>query len=602
MKILGLHIETHDTGAALIKDGKIIAAVNEERLSRVKMDGSIPWRSIKEVLRIANAKEGDIDVIAFSGFKPGSKKLFYFFWQQAQRAVYTKGSYLKSFLNPKTFNFGRFLRQTGIAAAIEYFGVTKGAREIIREFKRKGFSGSVIFVNHDLAHAAGAYFTSGFDPVRSRPAEGTATTASGRSASNGVEKGFVAIIEGSSFDNTASFWQAEHGNLEKIHEIPLPHSLGRYYEVVTAILGFHPKKHGGKITGLAAFGDPKKYYDKVAALLTVKGLEVKVSPKLFSLYDEYFARGRKLPLYFEDASREDVAAAFQKRLEDVVLELMRSLLAKYPSDTIMLSGGVCANVKLNMEIMRLPQIKKIFVHPGMGDAGQALGAALWAYSAHNQNFRPFRLDNVYWGPSYSDSEVEAGLKKSDLEYSRPDNLAETVAGLLNHKKVVGLFNGRMEYGPRALGNRSILYPATDRSVNDWLNKQLKRTEFMPFAPVTLDERAYDCYLKEDIDKCRQAAQFMTIAVGVTDFMKERMPAAVHIDGTARPQLMTREINPLYYDILKNYEKLTGLPTLVNTSFNMHEEPIVCAPEDAIKAYEASRLDALVIGNYLVTRN
>src|SRR3989338_7693163 len=148
MKILGLHIETHDTGAALIKDGKIIAAVNEERLSRVKMDGSIPWRSIKEVLRIANAKEGDIDVIAFSGFKPGSKKLFYFFLQQAQRAVYTKGSYLKSFLNPKTFNFGRFLRQTGIAAAFEYLKIAKGAREIIRKFQDNGFRGRIEFINH----------------------------------------------------------------------------------------------------------------------------------------------------------------------------------------------------------------------------------------------------------------------------------------------------------------------------------------------------------------------------------------------------------------------------------------------------------------------
>lgn len=580
MKILGLHIETHDTGAALIKDGKIIAAVNEERLSRIKMDGSIPWRSIKEVLKIANIGEKDIDIIAFSGFRPGPKKLFYFFWQQAQRVLYTKGTYLKSFLNlnPRTFDVGRFLRQTGIAALIEYFGVTKGTKEIVREFKRKGFSGSVIFVDHDLAHAAGAYFTSGFD------------------------RGLVAIIEGSSFDNTASFWLAENGDLKKIHEIPLPHSIGRYYEVVTAILGFHPKKHGGKITGLAAFGDPKKYYDKVAALLKIKGLEVKVSPKLFSLYDEYFARGRKLPLYFEGASREDVAAAFQKRLEDVVLELMRNLLVKYPADTVMLSGGVCANVKLNMEIMRLPQIKKIFVHPGMGDVGQALGAALWAYKNADKNFRPFELFGVYFGPEYSGEEIEKDLRKYGLNYSKPENIAEAVAGLLASKKVVGLFSGRMEYGPRALGNRSILYPATDRSVNDWLNKQLKRTEFMPFAPVTLEERAYDCYRREDIDKCRKAARFMTIAVGVTDFMKQNLPAAVHIDGTARPQLITRGINPLYYDILKNYEKLTGLPTLVNTSFNMHEEPIVCTPEDAIKAYEASKLDALAMDSFLILRS
>ncbi|MFH1393061.1 MAG: carbamoyltransferase C-terminal domain-containing protein [Patescibacteria group bacterium] len=578
MKILGLHIETHDTGAALIKDGKIVAAVNEERFSRIKMDGSIPWRSITEILKIANIKEREVDIIAFSGFKPGLKKLFYFFWQQNQRVWYTRGAYLKSFLNPKTFEFRRFLHQTGIAALIEYFRITKGAGEIIKNFRNQGFTGSIEFIDHDFCHAAGAFFTSGF------------------------EKGMVAIIEGSSFNNTASFWRGEGGNLKKIHEIFLPHSIGRYYEVVTAILGFHPKKHGGKITGLAAFGDPKKYYDKVAALLEIKELEVKVSPKLFSLYDEYFARGRKLPRCFEGATREDIAAAFQKRLEDVVLELLKNLFKKYPNENIALSGGVCANVKLNMEIMRLPQVKKIFIHPGMGDVGEALGVALAAYKIYNPDFKPFELNDIYFGPEYSDEEINAALEKYNLKWQKPSDLAIAVAELLNNKKVVGLFQGRLEYGPRALGNRSILYPATDHSVNDWLNKQLKRTEFMPFAPVTLNERAYDCYHKEDIDKCRYAAQFMTIAVGVTDYMREKMPAAVHIDGTARPQLIKREANPLYYDILKNYETLTGLPSLVNTSFNMHEEPIVCTPEDAIKAYEASKLDALVIGSFLVVRD
>lgn len=577
MRILGLHIETHDTGAALAEDGRIVAAVNEERLSRLKMDGNFPRRSIEEVLKISGLVPSDIDVVAFSGFRPGLRKFFLFFWQQAQRVWITRGAYLKSFLSPKTFDLGRFLRQTGVEASIEYFRITMRAKKIIREFRKRGFSGKIEFVDHDLCHAAGAYFTSGF------------------------EKGLVAIIEGSSFSNTASFWQAENGNLEKIFEIPLPHSIGRYYEMVTAILGFHPKRHGGKITGLAAFGDPMVCYGKVAQLLKVEGLDVTLSPKTFALYDEYFARGRKSPVYFENFSREDIAAAFQKRLEDVVLEFLKNLMAKYPDENIVLSGGVHANVKLNMEIMRMPQIKKVFVHPGMGDVGQALGAALAANRKYDPNFKPFKLHDVYFGSEYGDEEIERELKKRNLKFSKPDNLARTMAELLANKKVVGLFQGRMEYGPRALGSRSILYPATDKSVNDWLNKQLKRTEFMPFAPVTLDERAYDCYRKEDIDKCRHAAEFMTLAVGVTDYMKEKMPAAVHVDATARPQLIKREVNPFYYDILKNYEKLTGLPTLVNTSFNMHEEPIVCAPEDAIKAYEASKLDALVIGNFLVLR-
>jgi carbamoyltransferase len=227
---------------------------------------------------------------------------------------------------------------------------------------------------------------------------------------------------------------------------------------------------------------------------------------------------------------------------------------------------------------------------------------LAAYARKVPGFLPTKLHGVYLGPEYSDADIERELQAQHFSYTRPTNLAELVAELLVNKKVVGVFSGRMEYGPRALGNRSILYPATDRSVNDWLNQQLKRTEFMPFAPVTLDERAGDCYRVEDIAKCRYAAQFMTIAVSVTKYMADHMPAAVHVDGTARPQLITREINPLYYDILKEYERRTGLPSLVNTSFNMHEEPIVCAPKEAISAYEASRLDALVVGPFLIVRS
>ena len=578
MKILGIHVDFHDTGAVILDNGKIIAAVNEERLSRIKFDGSIPLLSMASVLEMAHLEKKDIDLIAFSGPRPGFEKYKAYWYDRAHRAWYTKGSIIfNAFkIRPWKESFHQILRMLGVNSIKESKRVSSGVSDIIRDFQANGFKGEVKFFDHDLCHAAGAYFTSSFD------------------------KGLVAIIEGSSFKNASSFWWAEDGKLKKIHELPLPHSIGRYYETVTAILGFNTKRHAGKITGLAGFGDPKKAYHLVSPLLIIEGINVTVSPEIYKMQESYRI-DKKLPKIFSGFSREDIAAAFQKRMEDVVLELISKLLKSYPTDTLMLSGGVTANVKLNMEILTISGIKNIFVHPGMSDAGQALGAALLLNQEKNSQFKPFRLDSVYFGPEFSDLEIKKVLDASGLTYTRPENLPEEVGKLLSENKVVGLFQGRMEYGPRALGNRSILYPATDKSVNDWLNKQLNRTEFMPFAPVTLAERATDCYKEEEVTKGKEALRFMTLAVHVTPYMKEKMPAAVHIDDTARPQLIDEKTNPLYYNILKEYEKITGLPSLVNTSFNMHEEPIVCRPEEAIEAFEASKLDVLVLAPFLIKR-
>jgi carbamoyltransferase len=251
--------------------------------------------------------------------------------------------------------------------------------------------------------------------------------------------------------------------------------------------------------------------------------------------------------------------------------------------------------------MHINGVQHVNVHPGMSDVGQPLGAAFAAHHEHDTTFKPLRLSHVYFGTSFSNETIKGALDEQGLTYEKPNSYADRVAELLSQKKTVALFQGAMEYGPRALGNRSILYSAEDRTVNDWLNKQLKRTEFMPFAPVTLAEHAKKCYETDDIDIAGDSVKFMTMAVRVTDFMKTRMSAAVHVDGTARPQIIDRETNPMYYDILHSYEKITGLPTLVNTSFNMHEEPIVCTPKEAISAYEQSNLDVLAIPPFLVVR-
>jgi len=575
MIILGLNLTTHDSGAAIMKNGKILAAVAEERLSRVKMDGSAPYLSLQKVLEISNLKELDVDVLVFSDMKFGLIRHFWFFWQQDQRVWYTKLKYLKSFIKLGKFELFRFLNQTGINGLRKSFKSQKDTKKIISLMRSKGFRGEVMYVPHDLSHAAGAHFTSG------------------------VQDNFIAIVEGASFTNTASFWKGSGNKIEKVFETPLPHSVGRYYEVVTLILGFNPKKHGGKITGLAALGDSKKCYEKVKSILYIKDGDIKVSPKLYELHDEYFAKDRKLPDLFKGETREDIAAAFQKRMEDVVIEQFKILAKKHSMKNLALSGGVFANVKLNMEIAFMDEVKNIFIHPGMGDMGQALGVALWAQALKDKNFKPFYLHDVYFGPEYSSNEIETALNEQNLKYTKENNISKKVGELLANNKVVGFFQGRMEYGPRALGNRTIMYPAVDAKVNDWLNKQLKRTEFMPFAPVTLLERAKDCYL--GLEKCEYTAKFMTITLPATEYMKKNMPAAVHVDNTARPQLIDEKTNPVYYKAVKEYERLTGLPAVINTSFNMHEEPIVCTPKEAISAYLQSNLDALAIGDYLVLK-
>ena len=235
----------------------------------------------------------------------------------------------------------------------------------------------------------------------------------------------------------------------------------------------------------------------------------------------------------------------------------------------------------------------------MGDGGLALGAALFLY---NKNIDPLNqeLKEVYLGPNYSDEEIEQSIKRNNLKYSKEKNIAKIIANLLLKGKVVARFDGRMEYGPRALGNRTILYKTNDKNVNDWLNKRLKRTEFMPFAPVTLAEDINLCY---ENPRCSEySTRFMTMTLNCTDFMKRNCPGVVHLDGTARPQIISKDENPIYYNILKEYKKLSGLPCLINTSFNMHESPIVCTPQDAIDSFKEGYLDYLAIGNFLIKNN
>jgi carbamoyltransferase len=264
---------------------------------------------------------------------------------------------------------------------------------------------------------------------------------------------------------------------------------------------------------------------------------------------------------------------------------------------VALAGGVFANVKLNQRILEIPEVESVYVHPAMGDGGTGVGAALAAL-AHRGKIRPFRLDDAFLAPPASEEAIVSALRTSGLRYERMVDPSARIAELLASNHVVARYAGAMEYGPRALGNRSILYPAIDPTVNDWLNRRLQRSEFMPFAPATLIEHAAKCYI--DYTGAEYTAEFMTITFDCTDYMKKTSPAAVHIDGTARPQLIHPENNPGFYGLLDAYHARTGIPTVINTSFNMHEEPIVKTPEDAIRAFRLGRLPYLVLDDFLVS--
>ncbi len=579
MIILGIHFETsHDSGVAIIKDGQILFAANEERFSRIKGDNSPPYKSIEEALKFTKIKPSDIDVVAFSGSHPGIIKVVQHLYTHIGRVWFTNFTYLKSFYTLKSFDWTRLRRQSGLSGFLGGVKVSLETLKIIQSLKDKGFDKKVVYVDHDRCHAASAFYTSGF------------------------KKSFIAVVEGSSLTNSCSFWVGDGNSLKKVGTVPVLHSPGRFYELVTRILGFHYLKHSGKITGLAAFGDYKKCYPLVKKLMWARGKQIYVSPQMYSLTDDYFGLQGKTPEPFKLYSREDVAAAFQKVLEDVVLDILKNYSRDFDITNLSLAGGVFANVKLNGEISKIKSVKQLYVFPGMSDIGQALGAAISAYGRFNPSFEPFKLNDIYFGPDFSDSEIKNAFKKLNVKYKKAKKLPSEIARILTRNKVIALFQGRMEFGPRALGNRSILYPAVDKSVNTWLNERLNRTEFMPFAPVTLFEYAKNCYESSFLKKCEESAEFMTIALPVTKFMQEKMPAAVHIDNTARPQLIKENKNPFYYQILDEYRKLTGLPSLINTSFNMHEEPIVCTPEEAITAFRKSGIDYLIVNDYIIEKS
>lgn len=575
MRILGI-TDGQTCGAAVIEDGRVLAAVNEERIVRIRLARGFPWQSIQEVMRLSGTRPREIEAVGVAQIDmefreevtdwPG--------WFEARNSDVN----LHSRFFRMASRFGR-LAPTVPGLPWAYYALR---RPVYRRRRRRigqilqeefGIHAPVQFVHHHYAHAASAYFTCSFDDA------------------------LVVSMDGGGDGHSAHVYSVHGGRFERVHAADSYDSLGNYYAYVTALCGFKAKRHEGKITGLAARGVPA--YRRI--LDSMIGCDDgRLVNRGRVLFDEALKElRRRLP---DDWAMEDLAASIQVVAEDVARDYIRHWLRKTGHRNVALAGGLFANVRINEEIHRIPEVQQTFVHPGMADEGLAVGAGLAVAAAQarreGRRYEPHPLQTVYFGNEYRDNEIAEAVRAAGLEMSHhPHDLEIEVARRLTEGHVVARFNGRMEYGPRALGNRSILYQPGDPSVNDWLNELLKRTEFMPFAPATLWEHTDRLFV--GAEGARDTARFMTVTFHCTPWMADRCEGVVHVDNTARPQLVRREDNPSYYRIIEEYAKRTGVPVVINTSFNVHEEPIVRSPEDAIRAFLDSALDYLAIGSFLV---
>jgi len=565
VNILGINIG-HDSGAAVLREGNVVAAINEERLSRKKMHHGFPYLAIDEALDMAGLTFDQLDVVSIEGLHIMPQQEVGFDKEDTDPK-----KKLLAMLGAERAVLGT---ETGLALARLLLrpSVIMTQRKVRGYFSERGFKGKFLHIDHHYCHAATAYLTQPMD-------EGVAVTldASG--------EGYCSRV-----------YRCSGNRMTLLHSITSYHSPAYYYAYVTQLLGFRPLRHEGKITGLAAFGNP-------AETAKVFAKHIRFDRKGLTFVNEggyHFEAMKKLRRELEGYSREDISAGIQHWCEEIVCQYVQALIDRFfggrPTN-VFLAGGLFANVKVNQRIGEMGAVRSVYVFPNMGDGGVCLGAALAALERQGDLKEKIPLNHVYLGRDWTDTDILDALEMSGVRFRRVNDIANEVAGFLAAGKVVARFNGAMEYGPRALGNRSIIYPASDRNVNQWLNERLNRTEFMPFAPYVRDVDFTDYFrISED---ATLPFRFMTMTCDVTDRGKAEAPATTHVDGTARPQVVIREHNPTYYDIVTRFKELTGTGVLVNTSFNMHEEPIVNTPEEAIKTFGLGGLDVLAIGSYIV---
>src|SRR5919204_1462792 len=560
MDILGISCFYHDAAACLLRDGHIVAAAEEERFSRRKHDSGFPEQAIRYCLEAGEIVPEELDYVIFY-----EKPLLKF------ERITT--SYAATFPRSR----GVFVR-----AMQTWLGDKLWIRSQIR--KKLGYSGPVLFGEHHLSHAASAFFPSPFDEAAVVTADGVGEWST---TTLGVGHGL---------------------DLELTHELHYPHSLGLLYSAFTAYLGFEVNEGEYKVMGMAAYGRPT-YLDQVKNLIHL------AEDGSFHLDMRYFAYHRSLrsitrafvdllgpPRRAEadlDERYANLAASIQVVTEDAMVGLARQARQLTGAPNLCMAGGVALNVLANARVLREAGFDNLWVQPAAGDSGGCVGAATYLYHTVLRHEQRHTMDTAYLGPSYSNEEIHAFLEREEIAHVTLDQpaIAPTVARLLADNQVVGWFQGRMEFGPRALGARSILANPTEPTMKDTLNAKIKhREQFRPFAPSVLREAASTYF---EFDGRDRESPFMLLVAQVRSDKQHLVPAITHVDGTARVQTVRREQHALYYDLIEAFGKLTGVPVLLNTSFNVRGEPIVCTPAEAFNSFSHTDMDYLVLGNALV---
>ncbi|MGI8884623.1 MAG: carbamoyltransferase family protein [Pyrinomonadaceae bacterium] len=567
MYILGL-TTLGDSAAAIIKDGEIVAAAEEERFTRKKHQSGFPFLAVQYCLDEAGITIADVEHIGLY-WKP---------WVLRHKAMQAVKAAL---ISPSMFKARTDRGVTGVGSS--YLGMFKYPSLIRERFGKSDFK--FHYLDHHQTHAASAFFVSPFETAA------------------------ILTWDGTGEDTTTLFCKGAGNKIEVLKRIKLPHSLGQFYSAVTNYIGFDMfTGDEWKVMGLAAYGKPE-YYDFLSKrVLTTDGnggfnLNIRVLDhhlaKHYQFSDEVSkelggprAKGEELT-----ERHWNIAASAQRVLEATAIHLVKQIKEMTGEENLCMAGGVAFNSVMNGRIFHETPFKRFYVQPAAGDAGCSLGSALMIWHQKLNNPRKFVMNHSYWGPKFSNEECQAALTEAGLKYeTQPDDvLLPKLAKMISEGAIIGWFQGRMEWGPRALGARSFVADPRQADLREALNHKVKLREwFRPLAPSMLEEYGREVFGKEHHDP------FMITVIEVAEDYKSKIPAVVHVDGTARPQMVNKEVNPRYWNLINEFKKLTGIPMLLNTSFNI-QEPIVCTPQDAIKTFKNANFDALVLENNLVLR-
>ncbi len=567
MYTLGISCYYHDSAAALLKNGSVIAAVEEERFSRKKFDDGFPKLAIDWCLKETGVKPNEIDLIAFYD-KPVLK-----FERLLDNYIAVAPRGLTSFLHviPKWIHKRLWIKD-----------------EIKKHLK--GFSNEIIFPEHHMSHSAYAFYTSPFTEAA------------------------LLNVDGVGEWTTTSFGIAKNNSITMTNDIRWPHSLGLFYSAFTYFLGFKVNEGEYKLMGLSSYGKPKFYDEILDKIIDVKDDgSIRLNMKYFAFTHDKVMTNQKFSDFFGIEPRKesestsqihfDLGASAQKVLEDVLLKMANHIHIKTEMKNLCLGGGVALNGVANYRLLKESPFENIHIPPSPGDAGSAIGCAQYAFFIHQkqkriieQNHATRIRENVYLGPSFDEDSITKFLDAKKIKYEKlsRQSLLEKTAKKISDGNIVGWYQGKMEWGPRALGNRSILADPRNSTMKDILNEKIKHREsFRPFAPSVLEEFSSD-YFEIDIP-----SPYMLMVAKVKQ--PEKIPAVTHVDGTARLQTVSKESNPLYYELINQFYKITEIPIVINTSMNVMGEPIVNTPSDAYNMILKTDMDYLVLGNNLISK-